>query len=331
MAKSSGPNGKQRVRKPAEKKARGAEPAPPPLTKTQVAKRLRMRVRDLETCDRINSRRLTHSPTGARKGCAQIDALPKGVHDRVHDDCMGLKGYTYTAEWLQDEGYFSELTKLQVCRLVGLYRRGMPGLCKLKPFSKRLIERAKQEVDKSLDLHQEITRAALRLRDRIAIREAREHRPPQPGDGRPMPAPERPIAHPDDFDADTDEPGAPPMPMPSPGVVYYRYDKTISSDVELYMRMLGKLHEIRMDLGYAGGKTLGAAVDAHPEHGTIREKHGKVVEATMSQPESSAKVLSIFKQLTERAQSQGAPPQPKPSRPVLPAPPASLRNKDKDH
>lgn len=312
--KPPGPNGKTWVRKKVARKRSAvtdsgtpqpsAETAPPAHVEGDAGKRLRKQLRDLETHDRRNARKLTHKTTSVRKGCAQVDALPKPIQDRIYQDCMELKGYAYTADWLHREGFFKGIEKLQLCKIMGQYRRGLPGLCRLAPFSRRLVERAKKEVDLSLDLHREITHAAMRLRKRIAIREAREHIAPERGDGRPYPEPFNISGDPDDLDSDSFE-RPKDVEEPAEGVEYYCYDKTISSDVELYMRMLGKLHEIRMDLGYAGGKNLGAAVDTHPGGREIREKHGDVVEATFSNAESSAKVLSIYKQLKHKAASPG--------------------------
>ncbi len=310
--KKPGPNGKTWVRKKVARKRSAVtdsgtpqpsvKPAPPAHVGEDAGKRLRKQLRDLELHDRRNARKLTHKQTSVRKGCAQVDALPKSIQDRIYQDCMELKGYAHTADWLHREGFFKGIEKLQLCKIMGQYRRGLPGLCRLAPFSRRLVERAKKEVDLSLDLHREITHAALRLRKRIAIREAREHIAPDRGDGRPFP--ERlNISDVDDDDPDSFE--RPKVEEPAEGVEYYCYDKTISPDVELYMRMLGKLHEIRMDLGYAGGKNLGAAVDTHPGGREIREKHGDVVEATFSNAESSAKVLSIYRQLKHKAASPG--------------------------
>jgi len=79
----------------------------------------------------------------------------------------------------------------------------------------------------------------------------------------------------------------------------------VTLEVDQTLRIIAKMHSVKMDLGVGGGRDLGTLHIDDEKLEKIEESHGPEVRAAMEDPESRVKVLNLAHALRKRAEKQG--------------------------
>ena len=88
---------------------------------------------------------------------------------------------------------------------------------------------------------------------------------------------------------------------------FQRTTKNASADIDLAARLCVRRHDMKMDLGVGGvGRELGTLTVRPELKARVAEKYGDDLEATISNPESSAKVVSTYEMIKRRAEKKRA-------------------------
>ena len=86
---------------------------------------------------------------------------------------------------------------------------------------------------------------------------------------------------------------------------FQRTTKNASADIDLAARLCVRRHDMKMDLGVGGvGRELGTLTVRPELRARVAEKYGDDLERTISDPESSAKVVSLFEMIKRKAEKK---------------------------